>query len=470
MNKSFLRKPAEFFRQPTVIVFLFSALPKAIFGLFVLADTSLVISDPDSPSYLRLAENLWQHGVFSRSEQPPLIPDNVLTPVYPLFLAPLLALAGGLWIVPLAQTLVNSLTAVLVFKTGERLFSTRVGLIAGICWGLDLSALVHTFSMLTESLFTFLFLAANFFLVKSVQRESRASLVSSAAFFGVATLCRPVASYFFVLAAVLIFFASQKKIKIRAQSVVIYLAIYALVVTPWILRNKQTFGVANLSAIQGINMLLMNAAYLKATQENIDFESAQSLLEAEADSLLAGQGYSLAKINLAYRSWQPGKLNEAKHAQFYQKLAVQKILSSPLIYARIHLLGIIPSLLDTAVRDFYHFSGKARPMLGLRDLLMTEGLVSTLKKFRARVDTGYLVLYLLNVCWLALHYLFACVALCRLFLRKSFAPMCLMLLPLLYLLVVTAPAGSERFRFPAMPYLYVLSGLGISQIMTRQKD
>jgi asparagine N-glycosylation enzyme membrane subunit Stt3 len=152
-----------FLRRPAVIVFLVSALAKALFGFIFVTDAERIISDPDSIGYLRLAENLWHHGVFSRSEQPPFAPDNVLTPIYPLFVAALLTLArGSLWIIPIAQGLLNSLGAVLVFKMGERWFGIRAGFIAGICFALDLSALVHSFSLLTESLFAFLFLAANF--------------------------------------------------------------------------------------------------------------------------------------------------------------------------------------------------------------------------------------------------------------------------------------------------------------------
>jgi 4-amino-4-deoxy-L-arabinose transferase-like glycosyltransferase len=454
--------------RPAIIVFLLSALPKVIFGLFFFADSRLVISDPDSTSYFRLAENLRQHGLFSRSEQPPLIPDNVLTPVYPLVLAALLALSGGsLWIVPLAQGLINSLTAVLVFKTGEQLFGARAGVIAGICWGLDLSALTYSFSMLTESLFTFLFFSATFLLVKFFKTPSSKFLILSATLLGIATLCRPVASYFAALAALLIFFTGQREIKTRSRKAVLYLTVYALVITPWILRNKLMFGVANLSAIQGINLLLVNTAYLKAVQENLDYATASRLLEAEADSLLAAQGFSFTKINLEYEGRQPGQLNEAQHAQFYQQLAVKKILSSPLLYARIHLAGIQPSFLDTNVRDLYFFSDKERPMLGLRDLLVTQGPIVTLKKFWSQVEAGYLTLYLFNAGWLAFHYLCALIAVYQLIKQRNLTLLWLMLLPLVYLIFVTAPAGSARFRFPVMPYIYILSGLVISQITRR---
>jgi 4-amino-4-deoxy-L-arabinose transferase-like glycosyltransferase len=460
----------ETLRHPAVIIFLVSALTKAIFGFAVATDSERIISDPDAIGYFRLAENLRHHGVFSRSEQPPFAPDSVLTPVYPFFVAVLLALAGGkLWIIPVAQGLVNSLSAVLVFKAGEKLSGTRAGFIAGLCFALDPSALVRTFSLLTESLFTFLFLAANFFLIQYASKPSAKSLITSAALLGAAALCRPVALYFIVPAAAILFFANSGPLKTRARNAAIYVAVFALTLSPWLIRNKLIFGMAQLTSIQGINLLLINVTFLKATQEHIDFAIAEQRLEAEADSLMLAQGFVAEKIRLYYKGEQYGyQLNDPRASQVYQELAAQKILASPLLYARVHLTGIIPSFLDTSVRDFYYFAGKERPMLGLRALLVTGDLGSALKKFWSRVEPGYLALYLLNLGWLLVHYLLAFISIVRLAKEKSYASLVLPVLPLFYLLFVTAPAGSERFRFPAMPYLYLLSASASSWLSRRK--
>ncbi len=451
-------------RRPAVIIFLISALTKAVFGLLVVGDVERIISDPDSIGYCRLAENLRHHGIFSRSESPPFLPDNVITPVYPFFLAALLSLAGGsLWIIPLAQGLINSLTAVFVLKTGERLFDQRAGLIAGICYALDPSALVHTFSLLTESLFAFLFLLANFFLVKYIQQSSLKNLILSALLLALATLCRPVALYYFLVVAIILFVTRQQTLVGRAKNVTLYVFIFTLTLSPWLIRNKLTFGAANLTSIQGNNLLLINAAHLKAAQENLDYATAERLLEAEADSLLVARGLTVEKLKLEYHGRQYGyQINDPRQARVYEKLAIEKIMASPLLYARVHLMGIIPSLFDASVRDIYHFRGKEKPLLGLRSLFVTGEIKSALKKLEAQIEAGYLILYLGHLGWLLMHYVFFAITICRLIKEKTAAPLWLMLMPLLYLLLITAPAGSERFRFPAMPYVYMLSGSGMA--------
>lgn len=466
------RKFLEILRRPAVIVFIVSALAKAIFGFAVVTEAERIISDPDAIGYFRLAENLRHHGVFSRSEQPPFAPDSVLTPVYPFFVAVLLALAGGkLWIIPVAQGLVNSLSAVLVFKAGEKLFGTRAGFIAGLCFGLDPSALVRTFSLLTESLFTFLFLVAIFFLIQYASKASAKFFITSAVLLGAATLCRPVALYFFVPAAAILFFAISGPLKTRAKNATIYVAVFVLTLSPWLIRNKLLFGAAQLTSIQGINLLLMNAAFLEAAQENIDYATAEQRLEAEADSVMTARGIMANKITLTYKGEQYGyQLNDPRASQVYQELAAQKISASPLLYARVHLTGIIPSFLDTSVRDFYHFAGKERPMFGLRALLVSGDLSYALKKFWSRVEPGYLMLYIFNLGWLLIQYVLAFIAAVRLVKEKSYISLVLLLLPLFYLLFMTAPAGSERFRFPAMPYFYLLSASTISWLSWRKSQ
>lgn len=453
-----------FFRRPAIITFLLSAFIKIIFGLVVVTEAERIISDPDSIGYYRLAENLRQHGVFSRCEQPPFIPDNVITPVYPFFLAMLLSIArGSLWIVPVAQGIINSLAAALVFKMGERLFSRRAGFIAGICYALDPSALVHTFSILTESLFTFLFLLANFFVVKYIQQNSFKNLAFTALLFGLAALCRPVGLYYSAVVVVILLCSASLTLPNRIKNITFYVLVFIFTLTPWLIRNKLTFGVANLTSIQGNNLLLMNVAHLKAAQDGIPFAMAERQLEAEADSLLLVQGISTEKLKLEYHGKTYGyQINDPQQARVYQKLALEKIMASPLLYLRIHLTGIIPSLLDASVRDIYHFRGQERPMLGLRALFVTGGIKTALEKLRHEIDRGHLLLFLMNLGWLLAHYGLILFTLYKLIKEKTYVSLRVLLAPVIYLLFVTAPQGSERFRFPAMPYLYMLSGLPLS--------
>ncbi len=452
--------------SPSVLVFLVSILPKIVFGLFFIADIHLVLYDPDSWGYFHLAENLRKEGVFSQSEFPPYHPDNIRTPVYPLFLASLLTISGGsLWIIPIAQGIINSLSSVLILKIGTRLFSQPVGLTAGLFFALDPSALIRTYCLLTESLFTFLFLSSIFLLIKSVyQQQTLIQWICAGILLGLTTLCRPLALYFFLPASILFWMTSRENRKSRLQKILIYTLGFSFTLMPWLIRNKLVFGVANLSAIQGINLLLVNAAHLKSAEDNIDSETATNLLQAEAESLFFTKNSAIYRSSPYLAGTSP---NQAQLAQCYQKLALQKVFSSPLRYLSIHTRGLLFSLVDTNTRDFYFFHGLLHRNLGLRDLILTQGLLKVFPIFLSKIDTTYFLLFFFNLVWLLFHYAGMTKAAYDLFRQKWVLPLVWMLLPIAYLLILGVPAGFERFRFPAMPFLYVLSAFGLSRGLSK---
>ena len=72
-----------------------------------------------------VAGNLLGKGVFYRA------------PLYPYALAAVIALVGDhIWLLKVIQAIAGSLTTVLVFRLGRRVFTPRIGLAAGIIWAL----------------------------------------------------------------------------------------------------------------------------------------------------------------------------------------------------------------------------------------------------------------------------------------------------------------------------------------------
>jgi len=180
------------------------------------------------------------------------------------------------------------------------------------------------------------------------------------------------------------------------------------------------FADLNIPTTNSFFVYLINVAHLKAAQEGITYAAAERLLEA--DSLLIAQGISAEKLQLEYHGKTYGQqINDPRQARVSQKLAIQKILAFPLLYLRVHLTGIIPSLLDASVRDIYHFRGQERPLLGLRSLFVTAGIKPAFEKFRRQIDRGYLVLYLLNRGWLVTHYVLILFTLYKLLKGKKWA-------------------------------------------------
>ncbi len=405
----------------------------------------LLFYDPDSEGYYNLAVNLIDHGSFSRRSAPPFLPDNTRTPLYPLFVAGVFLVFGkSLSALATVQIIISAATAWLIFDVGRRVAGVGVAVTAALLFAFDLSGFVYAHAILTETLFTFVMLAAVAVLMRALRRSSALPFAAAGMLAGLAALCRPVALYFFVPAIAIIVFADWHN---RPQAIarsVLFLAAFGATLSPWIVRNQRTFGVANVSGIQGVNMLLVNAAYLEADRLGIDVEQAEAMLEAEAQRRLANR-----------------RLNEAERYRLYQRLGIEKILQHPWRYAWVHLKGIVPALLDNNVRDLSYFRGRGRTFFGARDLLIAGGPIAALRRVLGSAQRGHLILFAgAVVLQLALYALAAGGAL-TLWRAGARTEVVVLVTTIAYLLVLTAPAGNVRFRFPAMPYIDLLAGAGV---------
>lgn len=429
----------------SVLVFAVSLTVKLVFLIFFLDRSELILHfNPDSADYYNLAVNLLDHGVFSRSEAPPFIPDNLRTPTYPFFVASVFLLCGrSLLAIAIAQIIIASVTTVLVYLLGRELKFERAGRIAAVLFALDLSALVYIHSLQTETLFVFLFMLSVLLLTKYFYRPKLICLIGSASTLGIAALCRPIALYFWLIAAIL--FRLRFRFTTRLlRSYALFVVVFFLFITPWIARNYFTFGVANFSSAQGVNLLLVNAAYLEADRLSISQQKAEAMLESNA----------LQKL--------PPDANEAEQARIFQKLALEKLLRSPFRYLKVHLVGIFTTLVDSNVRDLWFFTGKSRSLAGAREALFAEGPIAALRVFTRSQNWKLYLAFFISILFQVLIYGAATVGLVVLLKQKNLLVAAILLLPAFYLLGLSLPAGNVNFRYPAMPYIYLTASLGIS--------
>lgn len=431
-------------QSPLFLIFSLTLITRLLFLAFYVSDPQRLFYDPDSQGYYNLAVNLIDHGVFSQDATPPRSPDNLRTPLYPFFLAALFALFGkSLVAVAVAQIVVSAATVVLVYGLARRLSGTAAAVVAAVLFGLDLSSFVYAHAILTETLFTFLFLGAVGTLAVALRTPKVPVLLLSGGLVGLAALCRPVALYYVIPAGSLVWLASTGKGHRRLRHSFLVLIAFTTVVTPWVLRNARVFGVANFSGIQGVNLLLVNAAYLEADRLGMPVDEMDETLEREAESQFQGRN-----------------LNLAERTRVYQRLGVHKILDHPWRYAWVHLKGILPALLDNNVRDLRFFRSGDRVFFGARDLLISGGPVAALRAVWRSEHRSQILLFAASVFVQLAVYGLAVAGAVVLWRKGSRLESGLLVLTIVYLIFMTAPAGSVRFRFPSMPYIDLLAGIG----------
>lgn len=233
--------------------------------LLMLAVTGPVISS-DSYQYLGVAENLVRHGALLEEDviTGELRPHTLRTPGYLIYTALFYFLFGinptAHAALAVSQVVLASLLGVLVAAMGWRLFSPRVGLVAGLLAALDPWLSYASISLLTDTLYSLcyflFFLAGAWTLHKPTPRR----VVVWAGLLALCTLIRPVAEYQLLIVTGLLLIVRAPRRR-RIVLVALVLATMGLLVGAWRVRNRVEAGYWDLATHKG-RTLLWETAHL----------------------------------------------------------------------------------------------------------------------------------------------------------------------------------------------------------------
>lgn len=412
----------------------------------------------DSFGYDRLAVNLVRYHLLSPSSASPFEPEAFRTPVYPLFLTLVYSLFGHKPFVAIFfQTLLSVIALYIIYRFGKALFNGIVGVIAAGFLALDLSNIFFTSQLLTETLFALLLLFSIYQLALFLQREKTRYGVLAGIFLGAATLCRPVALYspIFLIVAFLVQYKANVSLGLKRFTIVVIC--FLLVIVPWVIRNHYFFGVPQLTAIQGYNLLFWNTPYLRSRLEGITWLEAQREIRREVENELERQ-----------------VLNPLEAATYYQDKAVKEILQHPYDYAVVHFGGILSLLFNSNVRLALGPFGMAGEETGAFAALRAGGMAGAFKAFRelaerfpklARSEQLVLTLVLLDIGILVMIYLAALYSLWLNMRDGNWIAIVSLGTAVIYLALVAGPIGDVRFRMPMMPFIYLSAAHGLSKLL-----
>jgi 4-amino-4-deoxy-L-arabinose transferase-like glycosyltransferase len=196
----------------------------------------------DEQHYYTLALNLlhghglaWEPGVLT----------SIRPPLYPFFLTLVWTVSGteSLWTVRIAQILLNLVNVFLVYRLGVLLFNPRIALFAAAGFCFYPSFVGFNVFLLTEVLFTLLLtlIALGYVLLIKTGKFSAAWGTGMA--LGLAALTRSILWPFPLVLCPLAFLSVRGRPWVRLQVALCLFLGYALVVTPWALRNTRLQGV-----------------------------------------------------------------------------------------------------------------------------------------------------------------------------------------------------------------------------------
>jgi 4-amino-4-deoxy-L-arabinose transferase-like glycosyltransferase len=123
--------------------------------------------------------------------------DAFRTPGYPFFVSIIYAIFGNQpYAAIFIQIFLNLLSIILLYKIGGELFSEKVGFIAAVLFAIDLHHTIFIYYILTETIYTTVFLAAFLFYVKAIKTSQLKFFIITGLIYGISTLIRPISQYY----------------------------------------------------------------------------------------------------------------------------------------------------------------------------------------------------------------------------------------------------------------------------------
>jgi hypothetical protein len=308
----------------------------------------------DTESYLTPARNLAAGRGFLGMEPPSFSvaddpsyprsigPETFRTPGYPLFLACVFSLGGGVAAIIVIQRLLTIGIAAAVYRfarsaTGSDTTALTAGVICACFPPLQTAADL----VLSETLFTCLLLAA----VMAAEAALRRSSVRLAALAGVASACtllvRPIALFFFVPMAAIFLIRRWPHIVLAA----VYLAAFGVLPAAWMIRNRSVSGVATVSASANVNSLFQWGAGIAVTERashwyRLTAMQRESGVRAPLHRIrapLLAQAFELARRD----GFDLHALNATRQSRYLARVASGLIRSHPIALIELMFSAIV---------------------------------------------------------------------------------------------------------------------------------
>jgi 4-amino-4-deoxy-L-arabinose transferase-like glycosyltransferase len=215
----------------------------------------------DEQQYSQIAGNILSGNGFAWG---PGQLTSIRPPLYPALVATLWAIVGShsLQAIRIFQVLMALATSGLVYLLGKRVYGAAVGrYAAAICW-LYPSFVFFNSLILTETLFTLLFVAFVLSSVLLVQQPRAWYAVLCGVSLGLAALTRSVLWPLPLLLCPLLAVLIEAPVPRRLALPALVLAGYAVVVAPWAVRNTRLQGTLTIvDTMGGMNLRMGNYEY-----------------------------------------------------------------------------------------------------------------------------------------------------------------------------------------------------------------
>ena len=376
------------------------------------------------------------------------------TPAYPFFVSLVYLIFGeSPKYVLFLQIFINLGSIMLMYRCGKLLFGMAAGNIAAFLFSIDLHHIVYIYYLLTETLYTFIFLSALYLFLLSIKQNRLVQLCIAGILLGISTLIRPISQYYVLCVAVFtfIYFFMQNKKKAFSYTFIL-LACYYVTIAPWCLRNYKLYGAYKVSNIQGYNLLFWNASYYEAKRQHKTIEEINKSFETE----LQKRGWRYDSNPFLKEKLDGEMANEILSAHFPD-------------YLKTHLTGTVKihlSLGTQSLTDVLRLPAKKFT----EEEKYTNGVFVLIQKFFKQKTIYEILLGLYVALFLAVVYSFAAIGVWRMIKERQTLLMLFLLGSAGYFVLISGIISYARYRLPSMPFYILLASCGMVWCLQQIKE
>lgn len=403
----------------------------------------------DSPGYMLMARNLVERGTISFDGATPFRPTNFRTPGYLFFLGLIYFVFKSFIPAIFFGALISAFAAPLVYLIAKEIFNEKIALISGILTAIEPMGLFLGISILTEGVFTPVLFLAVYFFVRYLKGNDTRYVCYSAVLLGLATLIRPIMFYFWPFATLFIVYKERShNWSFIFKRVFLFIIIFFLVLSPWLIRNKIAVNSWQISGLQGYIFF-------------IDHYGAVLRYLGEAGPLSDVQNKALALV-------PPDKIFTSAGSDILFKTALAGIKQHKLAYANVYAKSLISFFIANGYKslfiDILGVPAKA-PYIPF-ELFLRFDFKSIFKTFAEMDFTGFLIYWGSKILWVAIFASFLLSAVYLLF-NKNFsairAEVLFITVVILYFALITGPTaiGGGRTKTPINGLIFIFATFGV---------
>jgi 4-amino-4-deoxy-L-arabinose transferase-like glycosyltransferase len=405
------------------------------------------ISAPDTAEYRLLAHNLRTSGQYALQTNGAWQPYAFRMPLYQCLLAQVFAVFGegrtGDWAIVIVQVVLSAVTAGLVSIVGALTIGRTTGILAAFFFAVDPLPIAYSAYILTDTLFALLVTSALVVAIYALRSQAQKDFLMWGLLIGAATLTRPLFKYYAIV-PIMTLILSRRPLRTVVRNSLAFLVGMALLIGPWIIRNKVQLDFWGLELNQGQNTVWST---FRLTEES-------SPAEREADPKLA------AARDVVARASEPSpilsdvmselRVSQVVADRYLERIGWENIWRHPLGVAEIAAWNAFQIMISR---------------VGTHELFQRVGLID---EFSLGTKGGVVVTFLVFLLSVVVTVGVAWVC-CRLAKHRENWPWlgCFVLTSLYVVGLTSMVAGSNRYRLPIEGILSILFAASVVEVMRK---